>query len=158
MPQLFKKSWFQVLILGMVIGAVMIYLDNTYGFFASNKSNRTEKFRGVVEADTDKMFFTKAQFSETKFDFGRVQEGDTVVHQFAIKNTGNEPLMVFKAKGSCECILAKHPETPIMPDATGIISVYFKTIGRKGRQLRTVSVETNTDPSETELTLSGDVE
>jgi hypothetical protein len=112
----------------------------------------------VVEANTDEMYFTKAQFSETKFDFGKVQEGDTIMHQFTIKNIGTEPLMIFKAKGSCDCILAKHPEMPLLPDSAGVINVYFKTIGRKGRQVRTVNVETNTEPSETVLTLSGDVE
>ena len=108
--------------------------------------------------NSNETYFTKIEFSEMQFDFGKVKEGDTVMHEFKIKNTGDEPLMIYKAVGSCDCVAALFTTKPIMPGADEIIKVYFKTIGRKGEQLKTVNIDTNTDPAENTLTLKGTVE
>lgn len=158
MQKLLKKGWFQVLSLGIIIGAIMIVVDAKSGMFGNSGKPKPEKFRGAIQADADKMLFTKVAFSEMKYDFGKVKEGDTVKHVFKVKNTGEEPLMIFKVKGSCDCMAAFYSEEPIMPNKEGEIHAYFKTIGRKGPQKRTLNVQTNTEPAEIELTLSGDIE
>lgn len=155
MKRLFKKTWFQIIFFGIIIGALLIFIDTKSNLISPKKP---EVYSGIVKVDTDDMYFTKALFEEVNYDFGKVKEGDTVIHKFIIKNTGTEPLMIYKTKGSCDCIRAYYSDKPILPDSTGVIGVYFKTIGRKGHQLRTVNIHTNTDPSETLLTLTGDVE
>ena len=104
------------------------------------------------------MYFTKAEYSHFEYDFGKVKEGDTVGHVFKLKNTGKEPLIMYKSTGSCDCIKAFSAGKNIMPDSTTDIMVYFKTLGRKGPQIKTVSITTNTDPSEATLTFKGEVE
>ena len=141
---------------GVVIGIVLIVVDSRTNFFHRNKN--PEKYNGAVEMNSNETYFTKIEFSETQFDFGKVKEGDTVIHEFKIKNTGGEPLMIYKAVGSCDCVAALFTTKPIMPGADEIIKVYFKTIGRKGEQLKTVNIDTNTDPAENSLTLKGTVE
>jgi len=37
---------------------------------------------------------------ETTFDFGRVSQDQKLTHKFKIKNTGDAPLKLIKAKGS----------------------------------------------------------
>jgi len=42
----------------------------------------------------------KILFPETTFDFGTVIQGETVSHTFAVRNTGDAPLTLIRAKGS----------------------------------------------------------
>src|SRR5919205_898934 len=115
MKRLIKKAWFQVLFFGVVIGGLLIFIDAHYNLFGSNEEKKPETYNGVIRTKTDEMYFTRVEYPEVKYDFGKVKEGDTVVHNFIIKNSGYEPLMIFKTKGSCDCIKAYHSETPIMP-------------------------------------------
>ena len=141
---------------GIIIGIILILVDTKLNFF--NRDDKPEKYKDSVEMNSSETYVTKIEFNETKFDFGKVKEGDTVMHEFKITNTGKEPLMIYKAVGSCDCVVALFTTDPVMPGAEESIKVYFKTIGRKGDQLRTVNVHTNTDPAENMLTLTGTVE
>ncbi len=156
MKSLFKKGWFQVLVLGVVIGGLLIFLDNRYGIFGGKKENG--EYHGTVSADKDKMYFTKAEYPEVNYDFGTVKEGDTVMHMFKVKNTGKEPLFIYKGVGSCECVRVFFNTAPIPVGGEEDIRVVFLTKGRKGKQQRTASIDTNTDPVEMTLALTGFVE
>jgi len=46
---------------------------------------------------------TSISYPETEFDFGEIEEGEKVTHEFKFKNTGKEPLVISKAQGSCGC-------------------------------------------------------
>jgi hypothetical protein len=143
---------------GIVIGVILIVVDTKVNSRGSRTKADSKSYNGFVKENADAMYFTTAEFSETSYEFGKVKEGDTVMHKFVLKNTGDEPLMIYKSRGSCDCIKAYYSEKPILPGAAADIKVYFKTIGRKGRQVRSVSINTNTDPSEATLTLTGEVE
>ena len=158
MKGLFKKTWFQVLVFGLIIGALLIFIDANFDLVASMQEKKPEVYRGAIDANTDEMYFTKVEYPEIAYDFGKVKEGDTIMHKFIIKNVGNEPLMIYKTKGSCDCIKAYHSEEAIMPGTEAEIGVYFKTIGRKGHQVRSVNINTNTEPADATLTLTGEVE
>lgn len=158
MQRIFKKTWVQIIFFGIVIGALLIFIDAKTDLFTTEKKDKPEVYNGAIQSKTDEMYFTKAQFSELKYDFGKVKEGDTVTHKFLLRNVGNEPLMVFKTKGSCDCIKAFHTEKPILPGKEAEIGVYFKTAGRKGPQVRTININMNTDPADATITLTGVVE
>jgi len=157
MKKLLKNTWFQVIVAGGIIGLVLIVLDNKFHFWNSEKKENGE-YRGPVEADKDKMYVTTATYSETSFDFGKIKETDTVVHKVTIKNTGNAPLLIYKAIGSCECVRAFCTQEPIAPGTESEITVVFIGKGRKGKQNRSVMIDTNTDPPEMVLKITGEVE
>lgn len=156
MKKLIVNTWFQVIFFGLVIGIIFILLDNKFNLF--NAGEDKDLYEGPIQIEKDRTYFTKAEYSEFEYDFGKVKEGDTVGHVFKLKNIGKEPLIIYKSKGSCECIGAFSSGKSIMPDSTENINVYFKTKGRKGSQVRTVSIITNTDPAEAILTFKGEVE
>ena len=158
MKRIIKNTWFQIVFFGLVIGIVIILLDNRFHFFESDKSENDEIYSGPVQVEKDKTYVTTAEYSEFEYNFGKVNEGDTVGHVFKLKNTGKEPLIIYKSKGSCDCIAAFSSKDKAQPDSTIDIQVFFKTKGRKGPQVRTVSIITNTDPSEAVLTFKGTVE
>jgi Protein of unknown function (DUF1573) len=157
MKSLFKKTWFQMIIAGVIIGLVLIVMDNKFDFLGKKTKNSGE-YNGPVSGDKKEMYITTASYSENQYDFGKVKEGDTVRHVFTIKNTGKDPLFIFKANGSCECIRAFVNTAPIKPGGSQDFTVGFLTKGRKGKQVRTVMIDTNTDPAEMVLTFTGEVE
>ncbi|MBW1297091.1 DUF1573 domain-containing protein [Aquimarina litoralis] len=84
-------------------------------------------------------------FTETEFDFGTVNEGDILTHNFTFTNTGNAPLVIVNAKGSCGCTVSNWSKEPIAPGATSEMLVSFNTNGKPNLQNKQVTITTNTD-------------
>ena len=100
---------------------------------------------------------TSISFNEYIHDFGVMDEGDVVVHTFEFTNTGAEPLILDKCKGSCGCTVPECPKDPIPPGGTGSIEVKFNSKGKKNSQTKKVYVNANTDPVQTLLTIKAQV-
>ena len=101
---------------------------------------------------------TSVEFNEGgTFDFGTVTEGEIVSHTFSFTNTGNEPLIISDAKGSCGCTVPSKPTAPIAPGDTGEITVQFNSKNKKGARNQKVTVTANTSPAQTFLYLTGTV-
>ena len=100
---------------------------------------------------------TSIEFVETEYDFGTITEGEEVVHTYTFTNTGSEPLLFTDARGSCGCTVPDWPRNPIAPGGTGEVVVKFNSKGKGGDQNRKVTLQGNTDPAQTFLTLTGKV-
>ena len=98
---------------------------------------------------------TSIAFEESDFDFGTVEEGEHVKHTYKFKNTGNEPLIIASAKGSCGCTVPKFSSDPVAPGQTGVIDVEFDSKGKPGKQTKRVTVTANTVPAQTFLNITG---
>ena len=94
---------------------------------------------------------TSMVFDSYEHDFGTMDEGDAVTHVFKFTNTGSEPLLLDKCKGSCGCTVPQCPKEPIAPGAAGEIEVKFNSKGKKNNQTKTVTINANTDPGQTIL-------
>lgn len=97
-------------------------------------------------------------FTETSYDFGTIQEGDTVKHTFNFTNTGKAPLIIQNAVSTCGCTVPEWTRTPIAPGQKGEMSVVFNSKGKAGVQSKAVSVTANTQPEITQVVLQGIVE
>jgi Protein of unknown function (DUF1573). len=71
-------------------------------------------------------------FQTLTMDYGKVEKGSEKVRKFTFTNTGNEPLVIKSAKGSCGCTVPTYPQEPIMPGETKTIDVSYDT-NRPGR-------------------------
>lgn len=100
---------------------------------------------------------TVMAFNETTFDFGTVNEGEKVAHTYIFKNTGNEPLILSDAKGSCGCTVPDWPREPIAPGAEAEVTVEFNSKGKKGKRNQKVTITANTNPPQTFIYLTGEV-
>lgn len=109
-----------------------------------------------AEAEDDKPK-TTIEFTESTHDFGEIDEGAKVSHTFKFKNTGSEPLIINSAKGSCGCTVPKWPKEPIAPGEGGDIQVEFNSKGKLNKQTKTVTINANTDPNPTRLTIKATV-
>lgn len=90
-------------------------------------------------------------FTETEHDFGTINEGDVVEHTFKFKNTGEAPLIIQNAMGSCGCTVPTWTKEPIQPGETGEIVAKFNSQGRTNLQNKTVTVTANTWPKQSTL-------
>lgn len=100
---------------------------------------------------------TKISFAEEKHDFGNVKEGEKVTHMFKFKNSGDKPLIISDAKGSCGCTVPEYPKNPIAPGESGEIKVEFNSKDKPGKQTKYVTLNANTEPSEMRLTITANV-
>lgn len=101
---------------------------------------------------------TTIEFTDTKHDYGVIEQGETVSHMFTFKNSGREPLVLSNVKPSCGCTTPKWTKEPIAPGGTGEIMVEFDSKGKSGKQTKTVTITANTDPATTVLTITGDIQ
>lgn len=97
------------------------------------------------------------QFEKTTHDFGRINEGDKVKTTFIFRNTGEVPVVISNAAGSCGCTVPRYPEGPIAAGESGAIEVEFNSSGRQGEVSKTVSVTANTRPEISTLTIKATV-
>lgn len=100
---------------------------------------------------------TEMTFEEQRFNFGTVTEGEKVSHTFSFTNTGDEPLILSNARGSCGCTVPKWPREPIAPGESSDIVVEFNTQNKRGNRSQKVTITANTNPAETFIYLEGQV-
>ncbi|MBL7815003.1 MAG: DUF1573 domain-containing protein [Saprospiraceae bacterium] len=95
-------------------------------------------------------------FEATTVDYGKIDKGSEPLRRFKFVNTGNEPLVIKSAKGSCGCTVPTYPQEPIMPGETSYINVRYDT-NRPGPFTKTVTLTTNETPDTHTLTIKGEV-
>jgi len=100
---------------------------------------------------------TKIKFTETEYDFGEVKQNTRNPKVFTFKNTGDEPLIISNAKGSCGCTVPRYPREPIPPGETGEIEVVYSPGSQKNRQTKTVTITANTEPATSVLKITANV-
>lgn len=91
------------------------------------------------------------EFQTTDHDFGTIAEGDVVEYAYSFKNSGDAPLIVQSAQGSCGCTVSDWTKEPIAPGGTGFVKAKFDSNGKPNIQNKTVTVTANTWPKQTVL-------
>ena len=95
-------------------------------------------------------------FDVTTIDYGTIEKGGDPIRKFKFTNTGNEPLIVKAAKGSCGCTVPTYPKEPIMSGESNVIEVRYDT-QRVGAFTKTVTLTTNEASDTHTLTIKGEV-
>lgn len=106
---------------------------------------KAENVEKATERDAEQTKFPTMDFEEVEFDFGTVEEGDTVEHTFKFTNNGEAPLIITNAQASCGCTVPSYPKNePIAPGDTGEMVVKFNTRGKPNQQMKQVRITANT--------------
>lgn len=90
------------------------------------------------------------EFSKETHDYGNVKFGGNGECTFEFKNTGNAPLIISNAKGSCGCTVPLWPKEPIAPGAKGVITVKYDT-KRSGIINKSVTITSNASNEPTKV-------
>ncbi len=97
------------------------------------------------------------KFDVEEHDFGVLEDGEKVTYSFKFENTGNAPLIISNAKGSCGCTVPNWPKDPIAVGETGTIDVTFNSAGRTGVQSKAVTLTANTTPNRKVIRIKSEV-
>ncbi|HRP52955.1 MAG TPA: DUF1573 domain-containing protein [Fluviicola sp.] len=84
----------------------------------------------------------KIEFVKETHDYGNVKYGGNGTCTFNFTNTGNAPLIISNAKGSCGCTVPEWPKEPIAPGAKGTITVKYDT-KRSGLINKSITITSN---------------
>jgi len=109
------------------------------------------------QPDIDTMPATVMKFDKMQYDFGRINEGDVVHTQFKFTNAGKTVLLITHAQASCGCTVPTTPKDPIKPGESNVIDVVFNSLGKRGETIKTVTVEANTQPRQTVLSIKATI-
>ena len=104
-----------------------------------------------------KVLTPNIEMHETRYDFGEMQQGESVTHDFILKNTGGADLIITAAKGSCGCTVPQWPKNPIAKGEEAVIKVTFNSAGKSGKQNKTVTLVSNAIPNTKVITINGNV-
>ncbi|QPH39479.1 DUF1573 domain-containing protein [Pedobacter endophyticus] len=96
-------------------------------------------------------------FERDVYDFGKIAQGEKVLHEFKFRNTGKSPLIISNATATCGCTVPQIPGEPILPGKEGKINVVFNSEGKMGVQDKVVTVTSNANPNIATVHLVGEV-
>ncbi|GAB3510574.1 DUF1573 domain-containing protein [Spirosoma knui] len=96
------------------------------------------------------------KWASTTHDFGRIEQGKPVTAKFTFTNTGDLPLVINTARGSCGCTGVDFSKDPIMPGQSGSVKATFNAAA-PGAFSKTVTVESNAEGGLTVLHFKGEV-
>ncbi len=103
---------------------------------------------GLVIAQEEKG--PRILISEPNFDFGFAPEGSFMVHEYVIKNIGDEPLIIKRVRTTCGCTSAPVRKTKIDPGDSTTITIIFNSTRYFHKTSKAAIISTNdpTRPSE----------
>lgn len=96
-------------------------------------------------------------FPAMEYNFGTIPEGQVVEHVFNFTNNGQSPLVISNITASCGCTSPDWTKTPVNPGDKGFVKVVFNSAAKSGAQSPTVTIQANTEPTVTRLSLKGTV-
>ena len=110
----------------------------------------------TANSNAEKVLTPNIEMLETSYNFGEIQQGESVTHDFILKNTGEADLIISAAKGSCGCTVPTWPREAIAPGTTAEIGVKYAT-NRVGKFTKTITLTTNASKKPVILTIKGEV-
>jgi len=141
----------------------LILLLVSLSLVSCNSSNEkiitTDLVNNPLTANTnaEKVLIPNIEILETSYDFGEIEQGESVTHDFILKNTGDADLIITAAKGSCGCTVPQWPKNPISKGGEATIKVTFNSAGKSGKQNKTVTLVSNAIPNTNVITINGNV-
>lgn len=122
-------------------------------------ANTPATTRPEWQTKAEDMARTTIEFGSEEYDYGTVTSGEKVTYKFKFTNTGSEPFEITNVKPSCGCTTPSYSKEPVMPGEEGHIDVEFDTAGKRGTQIKTITVTGNFEGQITRtLRISGQVE
>ncbi|MBE0663515.1 MAG: DUF1573 domain-containing protein [Bacteroidales bacterium] len=110
-----------------------------------------------AEGNKENVDMPAFEFAKEFHDFGRIIQGEQVSFGFKFKNSGDAMLLISSVSSSCGCTVASFPDKPMRPGEEGVITVSFDSRGRRGSQVKTVTLMANTQPNTKQLSVQANI-
>ncbi len=144
------NKYYYMLIIG-IISFMNISCDN----------NPTKKINQQNLLETEKRLEKESvlpilKFDFDTYDFGEVTDGEIVEVDYTFKNTGESNLIIYDASASCGCTVPEYPkDKEIKPGESGVVKARFDSSGQTGKQVKSITLTTNTKNSKKIIRMSG---
>jgi len=86
-------------------------------------------------------------FYQNEFDFGTIQMGEKVAHDFMFKNIGDGDLYIENVVSDCGCTVVDFKRRAISPGEESSIEAVFDSNGLPGFQLKKITIYSNAGDS-----------
>ena len=85
------------------------------------------------------------KFVKKQYDFGTIKKEKfpQIAINYEFTNTGEVPLIIYKADITCNCLSAEIPKRPINPNERDTIKVFVNTTGQRGALYKTIYIKSN---------------
>lgn len=114
--------------------------------FSACQTDNSEKKSGEIKNPGNGN--PEFEFVKNKFNFGKMIQGEKVSHVFKFKNVGDGNLVISNISTTCGCTVPEYPLKPILPGEESEIKVTFNSSGKLGKQHKTITIYSNTEPYE----------
>jgi cytochrome c553 len=84
-------------------------------------------------------------FDHDSFNFGKVEEGIEVKHNFVVKNAGGRPLTIYDVYSTCGCTIPKLTKYTLKPGESTTLQIVIDTAMKQNAVTKKVFVSSN-DP------------
>ncbi len=131
----------------------IVSVHNVYGQNGQNGQNGVNGVNGVkvvekvIQSSGEEKIVhlgPQLEYEDPSYDFGQVEMGVVVMHSFRYRNSGDEDLIVYFAKGGCTCVQVEYEKDTIAPGGTGEVTMIFNTSNRVGEEVNTLYLQANT--------------
>ena len=139
----------------MLIVGIICFLN------ISCDNNPTKKINQQNLLETEKRLEQESvlpilKFDFDTYDFGQVNDGEIVEVDYTFKNTGESNLIIYDASASGGCPGPEYPkDREIKPGESGVIKARFDSSGQTGKQVKSITLTTNTENSKKIIRMSG---
>lgn len=120
--------------------AFLLFSFAVLGIISTGIAQTTSKVEMPQVADTKDG--AKIEFESETIDYGTIENNADGNREFKFKNTGNAPLVITTAKGSCGCTVPTWPKEAIAPGQSSVIKVHYDT-KRTGAFSKSVTLISN---------------
>jgi hypothetical protein len=124
--------------------------SHAHGLSAEDQAKRDEEVKNMPK--------TTIEVLETKFDFGKMKEGDKVRHTWIVKNAGSNPLFISNVQTSCGCTAPSFSKEPVKPGEVGEITLEFNSAGKAGDVHKNALIIANADNAPFSIGFTAQVE
>ena len=94
---------------------------------------------------------------QTELDLGQLKEGEIVKRKIKFYNIGKANLLISNVKSSCGCTIPSWPKNFIQPGDSSNIDVEYNSKDKSGFQEKIITVEANTNPSNTNIIIKANI-
>lgn len=132
----------KVMLLAAVGGMLTVACEKKQGKVVDEVAVAKEEI--LTEETVDVTNAPILTLEQENYDFGDVKANEKVTKVITFINTGASPLQIKDAKASCGCTVPKYSDEPIAPGEKGELTVEYTAPAMNGKQMKTVTLTTNT--------------
>jgi len=145
-------------LLGLAALVMLTACNETYKDQNSATGSANAPATAATASNADPVTAPVMKFDQDSYNFGKIMQGDSVVHDFKFTNIGKTPLIITDAVATCGCTKPEWPTAPIKPGEGGQITVTYNSVGHNpGLIDKMITITANTNPAESTLHLVGEV-